>query len=122
LGLLGTIRRQDGLPFGDPNDVEQRLRAAYPEAKFGIEPSGKDKIAAAAARGIEFPEPIRRHFESMPARLSGVYEAGNFSIEFDLGAAPVIDGVTVELRGQTESAGEFLEMAAERYGWIVSYP
>jgi hypothetical protein len=56
-----TIRRADGAPLGDLAAVRQQIAAALPAIQFDREPSGAEKIAAARAASVEFPDIIRQH-------------------------------------------------------------
>lgn len=75
-----TIRRHDGAPLGDLESVRQQITSALPAMQFYREPSGVEKIAAARAAGIEFPEIIRQHMEKRPATDQAAFETYELSV------------------------------------------
>jgi hypothetical protein len=122
LGLDGTIKRSDGKPLGPLAEVQQALALAFPGVEFGRLMSGAEKLRAAAAQGVEFPEILRQHFESSPAHEGVDYQGPGFSAQFNLGSDEVVQQVDVVLYGQTVAAEPMFEFLEERYGWITTYP
>ena len=94
-----TIRRPDGEPLGDLPAVRAGIEAAVPGMQFFRQPSGADRIAAARARGIEFPDVIRESFERQPAKTQAVFEGDGFSILLYGFNAEPLTAVHAEVRG-----------------------
>jgi hypothetical protein len=94
-----TIRRADGGVLGDLAAIRQKFVAAIPGLQFYFEPSGPDKIAAARAIGLEFPDVIRQHFEQRPATEQADYEGDGFSMRFYGFDAQPLSTVYAEVRG-----------------------
>lgn len=94
-----TIRRADGSALGDVESVQQQIVTAVPEMKFYREASGPEKIAIARAQGVEFPEVILRHFESMPAKLGAVFQGDMFTVSLYGFEAVPMQMIHAEIRG-----------------------
>jgi hypothetical protein len=122
MGLDATIKRADGEPLGPVAEVQQVLATAFPGIVLGRLPSGAEKIQAAAERGVVFPDILRQHLESAPAQYSGEYEGANFSAQFSLGAAEVVQHVDLVLYGTTVASEPMFEVLERRYGWVTTYP
>jgi len=122
MGLDTTIKSRDGLPLGNAETVKSAIAAAFPGVKFGVLPSGVEKIRVMAERGIEFPEVIRAHLESQPAELGGDFQNDQFSAEFFLGSTEPIEHVDAVLRGQTVASEPFLEKLMAMTGWQITHP
>lgn len=75
-----TIRRSDHSSLGDREEVRGQIIASLPGIRFYREPSGADKIAAARATGVEFPDIIRRHLEQRPAVERAEFRGEGFSV------------------------------------------
>jgi hypothetical protein len=75
-----TIRRADKAPLGDMAAVRRQITASLPGICFYQEPSGADKITAARANGVEFPDVLRQHLEGRPAVERAEFAGDEFSI------------------------------------------
>ena len=122
MGLDATIKRADGEPLGPVAEVQQALAAAFPGIVLGRLPSGADKIQAAAERGLVFPDIIRQHLESAPVQYGGEYQGTDFSAQFSLGAAEVVQQVDVVLCGTTVASEPMFDALERRYGWVTTHP
>jgi hypothetical protein len=122
MGLDATIKRADGKPLGEVVQVQQALAIAFPGIELGRLPSGAEKIAAAAQQGIVFPDSIRHHMESAPARHGGDYEGPGFSAQFNLGTSEIVRQVDVVLYGTTAASQSMFELLERQYGWITTHP
>jgi hypothetical protein len=122
MGLDGTIKRDDGQPLGDIETVQSALALAFPGVQLGMLPSGPDKIRAAAEKGIQFPEILRKHLESAPATYGGEYEGPDFSAQFSLGSSRNVEQADLALYGNTTAAEPMLEVLKKKYGWITTHP
>ena len=122
MGLDATIKRADGEPLGPVAEVQQALAAAFPGIELGRLPSGAEKIQAAAERGVVFPDTMRQHLESSPAQYGGDYEGPDFSAQFGLGAAELVQQVDVILYGTTVASEPMFEVLERRFGWVTTFP
>lgn len=122
MGLDATIQRPDGEPLGKLADVQQALATAFPGIRFGRLPSGAEKIRAAEEQGVVFPEIIRQHLESSPARHGGESEGPELSAQFSLGSSEPVPHVDVVLYGDTVASEPMFARLEERYGWITTHP
>jgi hypothetical protein len=94
-----TIRRVDGAPLGDFVSVRQQIELALPPIRFYRAPSGPERIAAARATGVEFPDVIRKHLEQSPAKDEAEFEGEGISIRlYGFGNQP-LDAIHAEVRG-----------------------
>lgn len=115
-----TIRHADGSPLGERESVKRAISAVFAGVQFYREPSGPEKIAAARAAGIEFPDILRQHFEQQSATEQADFESDGFSARFFLEAEPELLSVAVEIRGDTERAMPFLRRLSSQSGWGVA--
>jgi hypothetical protein len=113
-----TIRRADGARLGDLAEVRQHLSAALPAIKFRREPSGIEKIAAARAVGVEFPEIIRQHLEQRSATEQAEFEGDGFSVVAYGFERQPLDAIHVEIRGEGNPVGVLAALCLPQ-GWIV---
>lgn len=120
MGLDIVIKRADGLPLGPLAEVQQALAATFPGIVFGQEPSGAEKIRAAEAKGIIFPDVIRQQFETAPAHHAGDYEGPDFSAQFGLGAGEMIQTIDVVLYGTTAASEPMFAYLKKNYGWVTT--
>lgn len=114
-----AIRNADDSALADVATVRQQFTAAIPGLQFYREPSGLEKIAAARAMGVEFPDVIRQHMEQRPATEQADYEGDGFSMRFyGFGAQP-LRAVYAEVRGD---GNPLLVLAAlcRSNKWIVT--
>src|SRR5687768_951308 len=94
-----TIRRADGEPLGDVPAVRERIEATVAGMRFFQEPSGAERVAAARARGIEFPDSIRQIFEKQPAKVQAVFEGDGLSVLLYGFEAEPLSALHAEVRG-----------------------
>jgi hypothetical protein len=94
-----TIRRTDSAPLGDLATVRQQIAAALPAMRFHREPSGPEKIAAARAAGVEFPDVIRQHLEQRPATERAEVAGDGVSMVLYGFEAQPLTAVHAEIRG-----------------------
>jgi hypothetical protein len=114
------IRRADGQPLGDREADKQGIARAFKGIQFLWNPSGPEKIAAAAKVGIEFPEVLRKHFETAPSTEQGDYDAAEWSIQFHLGCERTLTDLDADVRGETGQAIPILQRMATLNQWTVS--
>jgi len=122
MGLDATIRRADGKPLGSLAAVQQALAAAFPGIVLGRLPSGAEKIKAAAARGIVFPDILRQHLETTPAQFGGDYQGPEFSAQFNFGASELVQQVAVVLYGTTVASEPMFDFLEREYRWVTTHP
>jgi hypothetical protein len=122
MGLDATIKRADGKPLGLVAQVQKALAAAFPGVVLGRLPSGVEKIQAAQERGVDFPDVLRQHLESSPARWGGDYEGPDFSAQFHFGMAEVVQHVDVVLYGTTVASEPNFALLEREYGWVTTFP
>ena len=120
MGLDIVVKRADGRPLGPLAEVQQALAEAFPGIVFDQEPSGTEKIRAAEAKGIIFPDVIRQQFETAPARHAGDYEGPGFSAQFNLGAGETVQAIDVVLYGKTVASEPMFALLKKEYGWITT--
>jgi hypothetical protein len=122
MGLDGTIKRGDGSPLGPVAKIQQALAEVFPGIVLGRLPSGAEKIRIAAERGIVIPDIIRQSLESTPARYGGDYQGPDFSAQFNLGAAEIVQQIDVVLYGRTVASEPMFALLERRYGWVTTHP
>jgi hypothetical protein len=94
-----TFRRIDEDPLGEVSVVRQGIEAAIPEIQFFREPSGREKVEAAIARGVDFPDSIRAIFEKQPAKLQAQLQVDELlMLIYGFGAEPLLQ-LHAEIRG-----------------------
>src|SRR5436190_1036567 len=94
-----TIRSPDNAVLGDAATVREKITAAIPGIQFHVEPSGAERIIAARAIGVEFPDAIRKHMEVRPARLQALFEGDAFIIELYGFDSQPLCMIHLEIRG-----------------------
>jgi hypothetical protein len=94
-----TIRRADGEPLGDVPAVRERIEATVAGMRFFQEPSGAERVAAARARGVEFPDVIRQVLEKQPAKIQAVLEGDGVSVLLYGFEAEPLSALHAEVRG-----------------------
>ncbi len=122
MGLDGTIKRRDGNPLGNVAEVQKVLAEIFPGINLGVLPSSLEIIRQAAESGVEFPEVLRKCFESTPARYAGDFEGPEYSAEFILGSSEIVQQIDVVLRGNTVASDSAFDALESRYGWITTHP
>jgi hypothetical protein len=113
-----TIRRSEGEPLGDLPAVRAVIEAAVPGMQFYQEPSGAERIAAARARGIEFPDVIRQIFERLPAKTQAVLEGEGFSLVLYGFNAEPLTAIHAEVRGGGDPH-PVLTALCRSTGWVA---
>lgn len=113
-----TIRRADGAPLGELAAVRQQITAAVPAVQFHREPSGLEKIAAARAAGLEFPDVIRQHLEQRPATERAEFEGDGFSVVLYGFEAQPLSAIHAEVRGDGNPA-PVLAALCRPHGWVA---
>jgi hypothetical protein len=113
-----TIRRSDSEPLGDLAMVRRQIIDALPGIRFRREPSGSEKIAAARAVGIEFPDVLRQHFEQPPATEQAEFEGDGFSMVLYAFEAQPLRAVHVEVRGKGNPV-PVLAALCRPNGWVA---
>jgi hypothetical protein len=95
-----------------------QIQAALPGVQLYREPSGADRVAAARARGVDFPDPIRQIFERQPARVQAVFEGDGLSVlVYGFEAAPLV-ALHVEVRGDGHPV-PVLAALCRPNGWVA---
>ena len=102
-------------------DVEAEISTVLPAIQFFAEPSGRAKLAATEALGLQLPPLLRMHLESSPSARQGEFEGVDatgqaFSIHFNLGAGPVVERLDLEVRGSGDP-GRHLGLLLEATRW-----
>jgi hypothetical protein len=95
-----TIRRADDAPLGDFASVRQQIEFALPPIRFYRQPSGPERIAAARAAGVEFPDVIRKHLEQSPATDEAEFEEEGISIRLYGFEKQPLNAIHAEVRGR----------------------
>jgi hypothetical protein len=112
-----TVRSAGG-SIGRLSEVRQTLARIFPEARFGSEPSGVEKVRAAEAQGIKFPSFIRENMLSQPAKHGAEFETESVSLRFHFGSEDIVREIAIEVRG----AGDpfpLLRQLVGLHGWQV---
>jgi hypothetical protein len=122
MGLDGTINRPDGNPLGSLAEVQAALATAFPGIEVGQIASGDEQLRAANAQGIVFPEIIRRHLTSTPAKHGAEYMAPEFSAQFNFGIGEIVQQVDVVLYGTTAKSEPMFALLERDFGWITTHP
>jgi hypothetical protein len=117
MGLDATIRRRDGEPLGEVDAVIAKLAELWPGAEFGRGQSGEEQVAAAAKRGVKFPDALIASLMPLPATMQGVFHSEPYSVELDLGSEPIVKHVHVVFRGMHE----LVEERIHALGWAIDF-
>jgi hypothetical protein len=113
-----TIKHADGLELGDFEYVQQQINTALPGIQFCREPSGLEKIAAARKLGVEFPEVILRHFETLPAKVGAMLSIDELVVSlYGFGAQPLLM-IHAEFRGEGNPL-PVLASLCKPNGWLA---
>jgi hypothetical protein len=113
-----TIRQADNGPLGDLSATRKKIMTALPATQFYREPSGPEKIAAAAAKGIVFPDVIRKHLEQRPATEQALFEGDGYSIELYGFEGQPLQMLLLEVRGDGNPMPALAAICRPN-GWIV---
>src|SRR5688500_13751007 len=81
MGLDITIRAREGGSLGSTEQIRQKLLGAFPSIQFGREPGGADKVAAAEASGVKFPEFLREQLAQLLPYEAAEFQGQGFSIQ-----------------------------------------
>ncbi len=114
-----TIRRDDGQPLGNREVVKDVIAEVFVGVKFYWDASGSERLAAATKQGLEFPEVIRKLYESRPAMERGEYVGAEYAGEFYFSNDEMLQEVHVDLRGHTQQAMYLLRQLADRTNWDI---
>jgi hypothetical protein len=106
----------DDYPLGDVSLVCQGIEAALPETQFFREPSGKEKMEAAIARGVDFPDAIRAIYERQPAKTHAQYQVSELTIVFYGFESEPLQQLHAEIRGNGNPS-EALLRVCEQNAW-----
>ena len=113
-----TIQREDGQALEERESVVNAIRVALPQIEFGREPSGLERIELARAQGIEFPDVLRKHFESQPGKVTGEGILDGCSVRFyGFESAPLL-AFEIEVRGSGDPTASLLSLCRQQ-GWIA---
>jgi hypothetical protein len=112
-----TIRSLSG-SIGGLDEVRQRLVRVFPGARFGSEPSGVEKVRAAEAQGVKFPEFLRETMISRPAKHGADLEVDGISLRFYFGSEDFVREIHLEVRGAGDPFPCLRQLAAVE-GWQV---
>jgi len=112
-----TVRSTAG-SIGSLEAVRQTLAGVFPQSRFGIEPSGLEKLRAAEAQGIRFPAVIRENMISQPAQHVAEFESEGVSFRFHFGSEERVREMALEVRG-TGDPFPVLRQLASVPGWQV---
>jgi hypothetical protein len=113
-----TIQRENGSTLGELESVQQQIVTAIPAIQFYREASGPEKISIARSRGVEFPEVILRHFETLPAKVGAVFQGDQFSVSlYGFGAQP-LNVIHAEIRGEGNPV-PLLAALCRPNGWLA---
>ncbi len=113
-----TIRRADGAPLGDLATVREQIVASLPAIRFEREASGQEKIAFARAKGIEFPEVLRKHFEQQLAKEWAEFIGDGFSVTLYGFEAQPLAAIHAEVRGDSSPA-PVLAALCNPHDWVA---
>lgn len=107
-----TLQRSDLQTMDDVETIRRRIEAVVPDVRFYTEPSGLQKLEAAAKMGVEFPDVLRRHFENLPAKLYAVYSTEELTITIYGFESQPLTRLHLEIRGD-QNPGPVLQSLCE---------
>lgn len=111
-----TFQRTDLQALGDVPTLRNALEAAVPGIQYYTEPSGLQKLDAAAKMGVKFPEVLIKHFENLPAKLYAVYSTDELTVTiYGFEAKPLIR-LHAEIRG-TQNPAPILRILCQHNSW-----
>ncbi len=113
-----TFQRADLESMDDVETIQSGIEAALPEIQYITEPSGLEKLEAAAKMGVEFPDVLKKHFELLPAKLYAVYNTDDFAITIYGFEAQPLARLHAEIRGN-QNPGPILRSLCSRNAWIT---
>lgn len=105
-----SFRREDGQQLGEVSLVCSGIEAALPETRIYREWSGREKLEAATAQGVEFPEVIRAAFEHQPAKIQAYYQEDDLIIVFYGFESEPLRQLHAEIRGNGNPAEALLRI------------
>jgi hypothetical protein len=94
-----TLRRADGEPFGSIEQMQSRIRQLFPAVEFAWTPSGLERIAGAAERGVTLSPAVKAALPELPSVLEGVAKGEEFNVTFGLGYQDPVESLYVAVRG-----------------------
>lgn len=113
-----TIRGADGDALGDEAAVRSWLNAAVPDLQRCREPSGAEAVAAARARGMEYPPALREVLETVPSQSVARVEQGDLSMQLYGFDHETIRAIHVEVRGRGDPIPILAAICGPR-GWLA---
>lgn len=114
-----TIQSFDSAPLGDVTTVREKIAAALPATDFFVEQSGSEKIAAARALGIEFPDVVRAHLENRPASLQAEFEGDGYTLQLYGFENQPLRTIYAEVRGAGNPLPALAALCRPN-GWIAN--
>ena len=112
-----TIRSAENTALGTPEELRQQITTSVPAFEFYREPSGVEKIEAARASGVAFPQVIRESIERQPASVRAEYEGEGISILL-YGFEDPTREINVEIRGMGNPL-PVLANICQPNGWVA---
>jgi hypothetical protein len=95
-----TFQRTGLQSLDDIATIRRGIEAAIPDIQFCTEPSGLQKLEAAAKMGVEFPDVLKKHFENLPAKLYAVYSTEDLTITIYGFESQPLTRLHAEIRGK----------------------
>jgi hypothetical protein len=99
-----TFQRSDLQALGDLATIRRGIETAIPDIQYYTEPSGIQKLEAAAKMGVEFPDVLKKHFENLPAKLHAVYSSEDLTISIFGFESQPLNRLHAEIRGNQNPA------------------
>ena len=87
--------------------------------QFFQQPSGAAQVAAARARGVEYPDVIRQIFEKQQAKTQAVFEGEDFSVLLYGFDAEPLAAIHAEVRGGGDPH-PVLTALCRGNGWVAT--
>jgi hypothetical protein len=112
------LQRPDGAPLGNLATVRHLVAAALPGVQFQRGPSGPERIAAARAAGVEFPDIIRQNLEQYQATEKAEFEGEGFSFVLYGFEAQPLTTIHAEVRGDGNPVAALAALCAP-HGWLA---
>src|ERR1700722_3876979 len=109
----GHLKRGDGLSIGTIDELRDKMTRSLPGLQFYRDPSGIERLAAMAKRGIVPPEVIVRSLEPMPAQIQADFESDDIVLRFYFGpeGSPYGNHIDFEARGGGNPIPYLLDLA-----------
>jgi len=120
MSLDAIIRRADGQPLGSIEQVQQKLKDAFPGVQFAIEQARGDAERGALMAFLSLMG-IKIRKTEYPYHAAQ-FQGRQFAAEFNLGAGPTVREVQVTLygRGTPEATPHFAKLTRRPGGkWSI---